>query len=433
MKNYNVKKKGFKFSRILKIFLIVLLAAAAIKLGTVGGDMLYRSDKKIIRSIEVETYRSTLNLSLPIIDTIYNSGKISISFSGQIKGLIKDIFHFDLNSPVTILSAQSPYFYSYYVGDYKRHLAQGQSSEPYFYIAELETPDGKDVENKDKENPVPEPTSPASSIFYGGEDDRESTPDNSAITHNKIAFNYSGDTRYKDHIEKLIKDKIDIDKLMKEPLKFSFDKKGPKVLIYHTHTNEGYLKDLSQLDKKGIPSRTTDARYSVVRVGEELAQIFRKKYGIEVIHNATIHNYPNDNVAYGKSLNTATSILKSYPSIRLVLDIHRDGLDDKKLRIVNKVHKKDVAKIMFVIGTDTRFNHPNWLENMKLAIKLQNKLNEKYPGLARPIYISHNRYNQHLGNGSLIVEIGGDGNTIDECMESTKYLAEVINETINNK
>jgi stage II sporulation protein P len=89
---------------------------------------------------------------------------------------------------------------------------------------------------------------------------------------------------------------------------------------------------------------------------------------------------------------------------------------------------------MFVVGTDaTGLEHPNWRENLKLAITLQQKLNEKYPGITRPIYISYNRYNQHLTPGSLIVEVGGDGNTIDECLESTKYLAEVINEVINNK
>jgi len=162
------------------------------------------------------------------------------------------------------------------------------------------------------------------------------------------------------------------------------------------------------------------------------AQTLRKKYGIEVIHNATVHNHPSDTGAYGRSLNTAANILKSYPSIKIVLDIHRDGLGEGKLRVATKINNKDAAKIMFVVGTDgTGLEHPNWRENLKLAIKLQQKLNEKYPGITRPIYISRNRYNQHLTNGSLIVEIGG--NTINECLESTKYLAEVLNDVINNK
>lgn len=153
-----------------------------------------------------------------------------------------------------------------------------------------------------------------------------------------------------------------------------------------------------------------------------------------MIHNATVHNQPSDTGAYGRSLNTATNILKSYPSIKIVLDIHRDGLGESKLRVASKINGKDTAKIMFVVGTDgTGLEHPNWRENLKLALKLQQKLNEKYPGITRPVYMSRNRYNQHLTNGSLIVEIGGDGNTINECLESAKYLAEVLNEVINNK
>ena len=214
---------------------------------------------------------------------------------------------------------------------------------------------------------------------------------------------------------------------METPLKLNSQKRGPKVLIYHTHTTESFITDLGELEKTGIPNRTTDATNNVVRVGEELAQILRKKYNIEVIHNSTIHNYPSDTGAYGRSLNTASNILTSYPSIQIVIDIHRDGIEGKKLRTVTEINEKKVAKIMFVVGTD----HPQWKENLKLAITLQNMLNEKHPGITRPIYMSKYRYNQHLSNGALIIEIGGDGNLISECLESTKYLAEVINEVLN--
>ncbi|RXE57869.1 stage II sporulation protein P [Acetivibrio mesophilus] len=425
MKGYGLRKRKFDFSKLLKIALVVILSIGAIKIGIIAGDTLYRSDKKIIGKIDVETFRSTLNVSMPIIDTIYNSGNISFSISGQIKEIINTVFYFDLSNPVTIMSAQSPIFYSYYTGEYQRQLAKNQNSEPYFYVAELETPEDKGANKKDLGSSVPEPTYPASSITYNiNELDRKSAPESTTtVTAEKIAIN-SHDIDYE----------IDIDKLLNEPLNINFDKKGPKVLIYHTHTTEGFIKELSELDKSGIPSRTTDNRYNVVRVGEELAQTLRKKYGIEVIHNATVHNQPSDTGAYGRSLNTANNILKSYPSIKVVLDIHRDGLDDKKLRVATRVNDKDVAKIMFVVGTDaTGLEHPNWRENLKFAIKLQQKLNEKYPGITRPIYMSRYRYNQHLSNNSLIVEIGGDGNTINECLESSKYFAEALNEVINNK
>ncbi|MFZ5989796.1 MAG: stage II sporulation protein P, partial [Bacillota bacterium] len=386
MKKYKVKKGKLIALTALKIVLFIIAAVFAIKAGTIGGDILSKSDKKIIGSVDVEVYRFTLNNSLPIIDTIYNSGNISMSLSGQIRGLVKDFFHFDLSSPITVLNAQSPYFYSYYVGSYKKLVAQNnRSNEPYFYIADINTPDSENPKptNPGEGDPKPVYTPRASSISYNvEEDERRSDPEKNAVTYDKIAIN-SHEIKYS----------IDIGTLMEEPLKLKFDKKGPKVLIYHTHTNESFIRDLSQLKKDGVPNRTNDTRYNVVRVGEELTQILRKKYNIDVIHNATMHNYPKDIGAYGRSLNTASSILKSYPSIKIVLDIHRDGIKDGKLRVVSKVNNKDAAKIMFVVGTDTTgLKHPNWRENLKLAIKLQQKLNEKYPGLARPIYISHNRY-----------------------------------------
>jgi len=169
------------------------------------------------------------------------------------------------------------------MNEYQKQLAQNQNCEPYFYMADLDTPDDNSDKVKNPDNNAPEPTYPASSISYEvNELDRTGTPENATtVTADKIAIN-SHEVDYE----------IDVEKLLNEPLNISFDKKGPKVLIYHTHTTEGFIKDLSELDKSGIPSRTTDNRYNVVRVGEELAQTLRKKYGIEVIHNATVHNHP---------------------------------------------------------------------------------------------------------------------------------------------
>lgn len=267
MKGYGLRKRKLVFGKLLKIALIMLLSIGAIKIGTIAGDMLYRSDKKIIEKIDVETLRAALNVSMPIIDTIYNSGNISISISGQIKEIVNLVFYFDLSNPVTILGAQSPIFYSYYTGEYQKLLAQNQNCEPYFYMADLGTSEENNDKSKKSDSAVPEPTYPASSITYNvNELDRNTTPENTTtITAEKIAINSH-------EIER----EIDIEKLLNEPLNINFDKKGPKVLIYHTHTTEGFIKDLSELDKSGIPSRTTDNRYNVVRVGEELAQTLRK-------------------------------------------------------------------------------------------------------------------------------------------------------------
>ncbi|HOA97370.1 stage II sporulation protein P [Acetivibrio saccincola] len=402
-------------SVVKKSILLFIAFLLAIKTGIIFGDFFYNSENEIIERVDVETFRSTLNITLPVIETIYNSGSISLSFSGQLRSIIKTIFHFDLGYPITVLNAQSPYFHSFYINGYNAYLNQGETYEPYVYIADL------DIDENERENDFP---NIESSITYNSEEDENDNKGDSeknAVTIGDIAINnYETDFH------------IDVEKIMETPLKLNSHKKGPKVLIYHTHTTESFITELEQLEQSGIPNRTTDATNNVVRVGEELAQILRKKYNIEVIHNSTVHNYPSDTGAYGRSLNTASNILTSYPSIQIVIDIHRDGMDGKKLRTVTEIDGKKAAKIMFVVGTNaTGLEHPEWRENLKLAITLQSMLDERYPGLTRPIYISKNRYNQHLSKGALIVEIGGDGNLISECLESTKYLAEVINEVLN--
>jgi stage II sporulation protein P len=120
----------------------------------------------------------------------------------------------------------------------------------------------------------------------------------------------------------------------------------------------------------------------------------------------------------------------------LFFDIHRDGLssDKPKLRVTTTINKKTVAQIMFVVGVGTdSLKNSHWKENLKFAMHLQVVLNEKYPGLAKPIYVREGRFNQHISSDSLIIEIGGDGNLLSECVDSTKYVAWAINEVINEK
>lgn len=410
-----LKKQNEKFLIMRKTLILSVTFLLAIKIGIIFGDVFYNSENEIVENVDIRTFRNVLNSTLPVIDTIYNSGSISLSFSGQLRGIIKTLFHFDLGYPITVLNTQSPHFKEFYINRYKAYANQNDKIyEPYAYIADLDI-----QENTEGEYDF---VNRESSITYNGEDDNDNKGDSekNAVNIDKIAIN-----NYETNFN------INIKQIMETPLKLEFSKKGPQVLIYHTHTTESFITNLEQLDQNGIPNRTTDATNNVVRVGEELAQVLRKKYNIEVIHNSTIHNYPADTGAYGRSLNTATNILNSYPSIQIVIDIHRDGVDGDRLRTVTEINGKKAAKMMFVVGTNaTGLNHPEWKENLKLAITLQNILDKKYPGITRPIYISENRYNQHLTNGTLIVEIGGDGNLISECLESTKYLAEVINEVL---
>lgn len=409
-KRYKSKKVRVIFFTVLKTIMVMFLVTLAVKIGVAGGDFIYNSDKMIIASIDVDNYRTAIKKSLPIIDTIYNSGTSSNSVSGHVKGIFNDLFHFDLNSPITILNAQSSLLHNYYNNGYQNLLAKKNNSDyKHFNFSEILKDDEKEDQYAD----------PVISSIYIEETEERNTNDDDAVSYGNIAI--SNDTKYK----------IKVEDIMKDPLKLDFSKKGPEILIYHTHTTESYLRDINKLNKEGVQTRSNDNRWNVVRVGEELAGLLRKEYGIEVIHNAAVHDYPGTSGAYGRSLNTATNILKSYPSIKMVIDIHRDGLNDKQLRVVTDINGKKAAKVMFVVGTDaTGLTHPNWRENLKLAISLQEKLNKKYPGLTRPILISYNRYNQHLKNGAMLIEVGGDGNMMSECLESVKYLAEAIDEVV---
>jgi stage II sporulation protein P len=179
-----------------------------------------------------------------------------------------------------------------------------------------------------------------------------------------------------------------------------------------------------------MPSFNSNPRYNVVRVGEELARHLRK-YGIETLHNGTVHDKVRD-AAYSVSIETLNSYKKSYPSIQVYIDVHRDAArsDKPKLRLTKEINGKKCAQIMFVVAAEGTLPHPKWQENLSFVLKLQQKLNEKYPGLARPVWIVEARYNQHISTQSILVEVGGDGNLLSECLESTKYLAEVLNEVL---
>ena len=111
--------------------------------------------------------------------------------------------------------------------------------------------------------------------------------------------------------------------------------------------------------------------------------------------------------------------------------MHRDALSNSNYGPTVRLGNETVSQIMFVIGTDGGgLEHPNWLYNFKLAIKLQEKANEMYPGLFKPIILRNSRYNQHVAKGACIIEVGATGNTIEQCNSSMKYLANVIKEVM---
>ena len=200
------------------------------------------------------------------------------------------------------------------------------------------------------------------------------------------------------------------------------------ITIFHTHTCESYTPTEQYNYQQTGNFRTTDLNYSVARVGDELTNHLMG-YGFNVIHDKTYHDYPAYTGSYTRSKTTVENILKSNPS-DIIIDLHRDAIGSKSNYDPSvKIGDDTAAQLMFVIGTNGGgLYHPNWQSNLKFAIELQQKANEIYPGLFKTMIVRNSRYNQHLGKAACIIEVGATGNTLEQCMNSMKYLAKVFEE-----
>ena len=220
--------------------------------------------------------------------------------------------------------------------------------------------------------------------------------------------------------------------LNKEMLTPNISLKNKKdIIIFHTHTCESYTTSEKYNYTATGNYRTTDKNYSVVRVGDELEK-YLKKYSYNVIHDTTYHDYPSYTGSYNRSLSTVEKILKNNPTSQVIFDIHRDAIGSNSgYAPTVKIGDEYAAQLMFVIGTNGGGRkHPNWNQNLKFAIKIQEKANELYPGLFKPIILRNSRYNQHVTNAARIIEVGATGNTLDQCLISMKYLSKIISEVI---
>lgn len=201
-----------------------------------------------------------------------------------------------------------------------------------------------------------------------------------------------------------------------------------KVAIYHTHTCESYTPTEEYKYEASGAFRTIDLNYSVARVGDELTKQL-ESYNRKVIHDKTYHDYPSYNGSYSRSLVTAQNILSSQQDTDIVIDLHRDAIADETYAPKVKIGDEYVSQLMFVIGSDgAGSEHKNWIQNLKFAIKVQQKANEMYPGLFKPIILRNSDYNQSVAKAACIIEVGSTGNTLEESMGAMKYLAKILEE-----
>ncbi|MEG6566167.1 stage II sporulation protein P [Thermoanaerobacterium saccharolyticum] len=227
----------------------------------------------------------------------------------------------------------------------------------------------------------------------------------------------------------------------------SVDTGKPLILLYHTHTMESYV---ATLKNKYVAAygydRTNDLNYNVVRVGDSLTEYLTKDYGISVLHDRTIHDYNYDQSYYNSSL-SVKKYLEEYPSIKVTIDLHRDGYgsvmqpgvdtipvlsslpnQDYRKKYTMEINGQTVAKIMFIIGSRrTADMNEDWKKNYEFAKQISDKLNELYPGISLGIEIhQYAEYNQHFSEKGILIELGSNYNTLEEALNSTPYLAKAI-------
>lgn len=220
----------------------------------------------------------------------------------------------------------------------------------------------------------------------------------------------------------------DIEALMDQPLDWDLTGDEPTVLILHTHATESYTKSSGENYEESSAFRTLNENYNMISVGDHLAELLESG-GLTVLHDRELHDYPSYNGSYSHARTSIKSYLEEYPSIQLVLDVHRDASGDNSNQMTTSatVDGKSSAQIMLVVGTNgSGLSHPNWQQNLALALKLHVQLERINPGICRYVNLRSQRFNQDESPGALIVEVGAAGNTHAEALTAVEVLAEGI-------
>lgn len=215
----------------------------------------------------------------------------------------------------------------------------------------------------------------------------------------------------------------DVQTYLNQALHWDLKQDEPTVLIVHSHATEGYQNTIDG------NYRTKSLQDNVVSIGDRLVQVLEIG-GVHVIHDRTLHDSPSYSDAYGNARKSIADLLEKYPTVQLVLDIHRDSVADQtgeQMAFAVQHDGQRIAQLMMVVGTDAGgLTHPNWPENMSMAVKLHAQLEKNCPGICRPISFRSQRFNQDLSPGAVIVEVGATGNTHQEAILAVEQLGQAI-------
>ena len=226
--------------------------------------------------------------------------------------------------------------------------------------------------------------------------------------------------------------KVDFEKEFKKKpnLKIKLNSRKPQVLIVHTHATESFFPYLVSYYPKSWGERDNNTSKNMVAVGEVIASKLNKA-GIKTLQSRTLHDKADYEGSYDRSRATIKSYLKKYPSIKVVLDVHRDAINEEdgdKIRPIISINKKQAGQIMLISGCETGIitDYPNWRKNLHFSLRLQQLLEKTYPSFARPLFFAEKKYNQDLCENSVLVEIGSQANLIKEAKYSAELFSNVL-------
>ena len=215
---------------------------------------------------------------------------------------------------------------------------------------------------------------------------------------------------------------IDMGQLIRDGTDIRLAPDKPQILIIHTHSSEAYSPSGADLYEASDVSRTEDTNFNIVRVGDELTAVLSAA-GLHVLHDRGIYDYPSYTGSYTRSGQAVENYLAENPEIEIVIDVHRDSLGENGViyKTLAEEEGKCSSQMMLVVGTDeSGLAHDNWRGNLSLAMYLQNAVSGAHPTLMRPVMLVPQRYNQNLAPGALILEVGSDGNTLQEALNAVR-------------
>ena len=221
---------------------------------------------------------------------------------------------------------------------------------------------------------------------------------------------------------------IDMTSLLQKDSPVALGEQGVQVLIMHTHGTEAYTQSPGHAYVASGEYRTTDSSANMLRVGQEICDILNDR-GVSAVHSRTLNDYPAYNGSYNRALKDIQAHIQQYPTIQLVIDVHRDAIatGNTYYKTAAVVDGQQTAQLMFVTGTDAGgLSHDYWQDNLAFQAQLHDRLNSTYPGIMRPMSIRASRFNQHIRKGSMLVEVGACGNTLEEALAAAQIFANTL-------